>query len=334
MRQALGVRYVLEGSVRKARNRVRITGQLIDAQSGAHIWADRFDGELADIFELQDQVAGRVVVAIVPTLERAHLQRSSTKLTENLDAYDCCLRGWACIDQFTREANIKALGYFERAIELDPRFALAWAQAAGCYIQRISWRWSDGSEQERNETERLTRKALELDPDDPRVLTLSGFALGMVLGLNDEGLALIEKATDLDPNYSFAWLQRGFACLRVGKPAISHIERAIRLNPRDVRVPFAKGNGLAVAYMYEGDYGKAIELAEESLKQLPDFAPILMTLIVARAHAGQIAEARKTVEALLAIRPQATISSMAGANRFPAYRQILVEGFRLAGMPE
>jgi adenylate cyclase len=113
----LGVRYVLEGSVRKAGNRLRITGQLIDAQSGAHIWADRFDGELADIFELQDQVAGRVAVAIVPTLERAHMQRSSTKPTENLDAYDCCLRGWACIDQFTREANIKALGYFERAIE-------------------------------------------------------------------------------------------------------------------------------------------------------------------------------------------------------------------------
>jgi adenylate cyclase len=130
----LGVRYVLEGSVRKAGTKVRITGQLIEAQSGAHIWADRFDGELADIFAFQDEIASRVVIAIVPNLERAEIERRSRVPTENLAAYDCSLRGWACIDQYTREATDEARTYFQRAMELDPNFALAWAQAAICYV--------------------------------------------------------------------------------------------------------------------------------------------------------------------------------------------------------
>ncbi|HYD07291.1 MAG TPA: adenylate/guanylate cyclase domain-containing protein, partial [Reyranella sp.] len=132
----LGVRYVLEGSVRKAGSRVRITGQLIDAQSGAHLWADRFDGALEDIFALQDEVASRVVVAVVPSLEQPEMERTSSKTTDSLAAYDCSLRGWGLINQPSYENNVKAQQYFEQAVRLDPKFALAWAQIAGCYVQR------------------------------------------------------------------------------------------------------------------------------------------------------------------------------------------------------
>ena len=330
----LGVRYVLEGSVRKAGKRVRITGQLIDAQSGAHIWADRFDGELADIFELQDAVASRVVIAIVPSLEQAEIVRVSNKRTESLAAYDCLLRGWACIDQLSREANQRALEYFERAIELDPNFAVAWARAAAVYLQRKSWGWSDDPEREAKETERLVRRALELDHNDPRVLMQAGFAIGFILGLKEKSLSLLEKATELDPNYFLAWLQRGYACLRLGLPAVPHFERALRLNPRDLRAPFAQ-NGLATAHLFAGDYTKAIQFSEEALRQLPDYPPAMLTLIAARAHAGRLAEAGKMVKELLARRPGARISNMLDHTQHQEDQlRLLLDGYRLAGMPE
>ena len=141
----LGVRYVLEGSVRKAANRVRITGQLIDATTGAHLWADRFEGSLDDIFELQDQVAERVVGAIMPKLERAEIERAKRKPTESLDAYDYYLRGMASLHQGTREAINEALPLFTKAIELDPDFASAYAMAAWCYFWRKINGWMDRS---------------------------------------------------------------------------------------------------------------------------------------------------------------------------------------------
>jgi TolB-like protein/class 3 adenylate cyclase/Tfp pilus assembly protein PilF len=329
----LGVAYVLEGSVRKAGSKVRITGQLIDAQSGAHVWAHRFDGELSDIFALQDEVATHVVMAIVPTLEQLEIQRSAAKPTESLAAYDCALRCWACIDQLTHESNQKALAFIERAIRLDPKFALARAMAAGCYVQRSVWRWSEDPERERTEALRLARTALELDRNDPRVLTLTGFALGYLGGLREESFALLEKATELDPNNFLAWHQLGYACLRLGKPAISHFERALRLNPRDVRAPFAV-TGLASAHLYAGNFLKAAELAEGVCRQLPNYPPAMLTLIASYAHAGQIEKAKSIVHTLLKVKPDGRISTVVEQSSHPDYRRILEEGFRLAGMPE
>ena len=148
----LGVRYVLEGSVRKAGNRVRITGQLIDAATGAHLWADRFDGALEDIFDLQDQVTASVVGAIAPKLEQAEIERAKRKPTESLDAYDYYLRGMAAFHQWTREANNEALPLFYRAIELDPNFASAYGMAARCYVQRKANGWVTDRAQEIAET--------------------------------------------------------------------------------------------------------------------------------------------------------------------------------------
>jgi adenylate cyclase len=329
----LGVRYVLEGSVRKAGTKVRITGQLVEAQSGAHIWAERFDGDLADIFALQDEIASRAVIAIVPNLERAEIERRSSVPTVNLGAYDCSLRGWACIGQRTREATDEALSYFQRAMELDPNYALAWAHAGNCYVQRKAWRWADNPEREAKEAERLARKALDLDSNDPRVLVLGGFVWEYIAGSPQEALPLFEKATELDPNYFFAWHRRGFACLRLGKPAIPYFERALRLNPRDKGAPFTQ-NALANAYLHAGDFAKAAELAEDALRHQPGYPPSLLTLIAARAHAAQVHEARAAVKTLLGLRPDASISNMVVDDNFPTYRQMMTEGCRLAGLPE
>jgi tetratricopeptide (TPR) repeat protein len=297
------------------------------------VGADRFDGELADIFLLQDEITSRVVVAIVPALQQAEMQRSTTKPTENLVAYDCVLRAWAGVDQLSRGANEKALGLCERAIELDPNYALAWASAAGCYVQRKAWKWAEEPVHEAREAERLSRKALELDRDDPRVLTLTGFALGYMVGAKEEALSLLEKATDLDPNYFFAWLQLGQACQRLGLPSVPHLERALRLNPRDLRAPFAQ-NSLALAHLYAGDILKAVELAQDALRRLPGYPPSMLTLIAARALAGQLDASRQALAMLIEARPGARISTMVDQMMFPEYLRLFTDGLRLAGLPE
>jgi adenylate cyclase len=329
----LGVRYVLEGSVRKAGTRLRITGQLIDAQFGTHLWADRFDGELADVFALQDEITSRVVAAIVPALQQAEFQLTTVKPTESLAAYDCVLRAWAGIDRLSFDENQRALIFAERAIELDSNFALAWAAAGACYIQRKAWKWDGDAIKERREAERLLRRALELDRDDPRVLTVAGFGLGYLVGAKEEALALLERATELDANYFMAWLQRGQACQRLGLPFMPYLERALRLNPRDLRAPFAQ-NSLAHAYLFSGQYAEAVRLAEEALKRLPGYPPSMLTLAAARAHAGQLDAARQTVALLLKTRPGARISTMVDQMMFPESLRLFSEGLRMAGVPE
>jgi tetratricopeptide (TPR) repeat protein len=327
------VRYVLEGSVRKAGARLRITGQLIDAQSGAHLWAERFDGDLADVFALQDEISSQVVAAIMPALQRAETQRTRTKPTESLAAYDCVLRAWAGIDRLSHDANEEALAFAKRANELDPHFALAWAAAGACYIQRKAWKWDEDPVKDRREAEKLLRKALELDRDDPRVLTVAGFGLGYLAGAKEEALALLERATDLDPNYFMAWLQRGQACLRLGLPAVPHLERALRLNPRDLRAPFAQ-NSLAHAHLFAGHYAKAVELAEDALKRLPGYPPSMLTLAAARAHAGQLDAARQAIALLLEVRAGARISNMVDQMMYPDHLRLFSEGLRIGGLPE
>jgi hypothetical protein len=173
----LGVRYVLEGSVRKAGSRVRITGQLIDTSTGAHLWADRFDGALEDIFDLQDQVTASVVGAISPKLEQAEIERTRRKPTENLDAYDYYLRGLAGFHQWTKEGNCEALSNLYRAIELDPSFASACGMAARCYAQRKGSGWITDSAHDVAEAAKLARRAVALGKDDAVALCTAGFAL-------------------------------------------------------------------------------------------------------------------------------------------------------------
>ena len=206
----LGVRYVLEGSVRKAANRVRITGQLIDATTGAHLWADRFEGSLDDIFELQDQVAERVVGAITPRLERAEIERAKRKPTESLDAYDYYLRGMTSFHQGTKEAIGKALPMFNKATELDPDFASAYAMAAWCYFWRKVNGWMIDRPRESAEGAALARRAVEIGREDAVALARSGHALAHLAGDINGGVVLIDKALALNSNFAVGWFLSGF----------------------------------------------------------------------------------------------------------------------------
>ena len=231
----LGVRYVLEGSVRKAGNKVRIAGQLIDAASGAHLWADRFEGSVEDIFDLQDQVTASVVGAIAPKLEEAEIERALRKPTENLDAYDHFMRGMAHFHLWTREGCAKALSNFYRAIEIDPTFASAYALAAWCYCQRKVNGWRTDPAEEAVETERLARRAVGLGTADALVLGVAGLALGYIVGDISAANAFCDRAVLLNRNLAWAWLFSGWSKIWIGEPevAIERAAHAMRLSPND-----------------------------------------------------------------------------------------------------
>ena len=201
----LGVRYVLEGSVRKAGNRVRIAGQLIDATTGAHLWADRFEGSLENVFELQDQVASGVVGAIDPKLLEAETARSKRKPPANLDAYDCFLRAYALLHQWTNESSEEALRLLYKAIELDPDYAQAYALATWCYCNRKLNGLATEPDSERRETARLAREAVRLGKDDAFSLCWAGHSLAMVVGELKEGAALIDRALASNSNQAISW---------------------------------------------------------------------------------------------------------------------------------
>ncbi len=333
----LGVRYVLEGSVRKAANRVRITGQLVDTATGAHLWADRFDGGLEDIFDLQDRVTASVVGAIAPKLEQAEIERAKRKPTESLDAYDYFLRGMAAFNQWTREANSEALSHFQRAFELDPNFASAYGMAARCYVQRKAGGWATDRAHEIAETARLARRAAELGRDDAVALCTAGFALAWVVGDVDDGAALIDRALALNPNLAWAWLFSGWAKVWLGEPevAIERAARAMRLSPQDPHM-FTMQADIACAHFFAGRYDEAWSWAETAVREKPDYGFPTCVAAASAALAGRLAEAEKAMARLRQLMPELRISNL--KDLFPIQRSEdfarWAEGLRKAGLPE
>jgi TolB-like protein/Tfp pilus assembly protein PilF len=268
----LGVRYVLEGSVRKTANRVRITGQLIDATTGGHLWADRFEGTLSDIFDLQDQLTENVVGAIAPQLERAEIERAKQKPTRSLDARDYYLRGMANLHRGTRDSTDEALAQFYRALQIDPDFASAYAMAAWCHLWRKANGWMTDRPNEIAEGTRLARRAVELGRDDAVALTRSGSVLGHFAGDVNGGIALIDKALVLNPNLASAWFLGGFLKVWRGEPdaAIEHFARAMRLSPLDPEI-YRMQAGTALAHLFAGRFDTASSWAEKASRDLPSF---------------------------------------------------------------
>jgi TolB-like protein len=290
----LGVRYVLEGSVRKAGNRVRISGQLIDASTGAHLWADRFDGALEDIFDVQEQVTASVVGAIGSKMGQAEIDRARRKPTDSLDAYDYFLRGLSHFHRWTYQANNEAMRLYDRAIELDPGFALAYGMAAYCYVVRKGLRWATDRVTEAAEAARLARKTIELAWDDGLALSLGGRALAFAVGDLDDGVAIIDKALVLNPNLALAWEFSGWTRVSLGEPemAIQHYARAMRLSPLDPYL-YTTESGTALAHFHAGRYELASDWAKKALRGNPYF-PIAMNVLAASlALAGRMEEAQK-----------------------------------------
>jgi adenylate cyclase len=333
----LGVRYVLEGSVRKAGNKVRITGQLIDASTGAHLWADRFDGGLEDIFDLQDEVTQNVIGAISPKLEQAEIERAKRKPTEKLAAYDYFLRGMAAIYQGTRAANLEALEHFRQATDIDPDFAAAFGMRAYCYVWRKANGWVTDREQETAEAERLARTAARLGVDDAVALAQAGFALAFVAGVLDDGVALIDRALLLNPNLAAAWRFSGYVRVFLGAPelAIEHLERAVRLSPLDPLI-FIVMNGVVLAHFFAGRHDEALAWAGKTLRHNPNYAAALIMAAVSAALTGQSDEMQKAVGRLRDIDPAVRIASFANVwpLRRPEDLAAFEKGLRLTGLPE
>jgi TolB-like protein/Tfp pilus assembly protein PilF len=333
----LGVRYVLEGSWRKAKNRVRITGQLIDATTGAHHWAGRFEGVLGDIFELQDQITESVVGAIAPQLERAEIERARRKPTESLDAYDYYLRGMAKLHHGTRETIDQALPLFHKAIEFDPDFASAYAMAAWCHCWRKVNGWMTDRPRETAEGIRLARRAVELDQGDAVALTRGGHALAHLAGDLEGGIALLDKALVLNPNLAAASFLGAFLRLWHGETdaAIEHFTHAMRLSPLDPEL-YRMRAGMAAAHLFLGRFDTASSWAEKAFRDLPSFLMVAAVLAASHALAGRMAEAQRAMDHLRQLDPTlrlANITDWLPIQR-PENLATLVDGLRRAGLPE
>jgi TolB-like protein/tetratricopeptide (TPR) repeat protein len=333
----LGVRYILEGSVRKAADRVRITGQLIDAATGAHLWAERFDGGLKDIFELQDEVTASVVSAMGPKLEQAEIERAKRKPTESLDSYDYLLRGMASVYKWTHNDINDALKLFYQAIDRDPDFSTPHGMAAWCYLWRNANGWTTDRAHDIAETTRLAGRVTELGKDDAVSLAYGGLGLAYVAGDLEDGEALIDRAIALNPNLMAAWYASGWvkAFLRDTDVAIEHVARAMRLSPLDPLMFLMQGV-TALAHFVAGNYAEATEWATKAAREQPNFSGAIRNIAASSALSGRLDEAKAALARVRRLDPELRLSNL--KDRVGPYRPAdfarFAEGMRLAGLPE
>jgi TolB-like protein/Tfp pilus assembly protein PilF len=333
----LGVRYVLEGSVRKATNRVRITGQLVDAATGIHLWAERYEGPLDDVFELQDRITASVVGAIAHELERAEIERAKRKPTESLDAYDYFLRGMAAFHAVTSTNINQAIALFRKAFELDPEYASAYGMAAWCLFWRRLNGWSADAAEDTAEGARLARIAVDLGKNDAVALTRGGHALAHFTRDLDVGIDFLDKALVLNPNLASAWFLGGFLRIWRGEPyeAIKRFEHAMRLSPLDTEM-FRMQTGVALAHLMAKHFDEACAWAEKAFRDMPRFALPATAIAASCAHAGRMDEARRAMAEVRKLDPTLRLSTLDAW--LPFHRRedftLFADGLRQAGLPE
>jgi TolB-like protein/class 3 adenylate cyclase len=333
----LGVRYVLEGSVRKAGGRVRITGQLIDSETGAHLWADRFEGVLEDVFELQDQVTMSVVGELISQVQFVEVDRAIRKPTASLDAYDCYLQGLANIWKWTKTTNEAAQAYFGRAIDLDENFAVPHAFAGHIYVLRKQSRWTVDVAQENAAAIRLSRRAIELGQGDALALALSGFNLAYIADELDVGAECIARGLSMNTNLAMGWGFSGWVQVYLGKheTALEHLRQAERLSPRDPTLIQLKA-AAALAHFFNGGYEEAARLAERITGDVPTFLPGWRIMAISCALAGYRTLADKAAKKVLELDPSAKVSVLVPLLpiRRPEDRERYKEGLLQAGLPQ
>ena len=330
----LGVRSVLEGSVRKAGNRVRITAQLVDCTTGGHLWAERFDRDLTDIFAVQDEVTHEIVSALTVNLTPDERQRLVQKGTDNIDAYDCFLRGREQYSRLTKEGNTQGQVMFRLAIELDPRFAPAYAQLALTRIMDHVNQWGDPADHPLDEAHELARRAVALDDSDP-----AGHAALNSVYLwtrqHDKAIAEGEKTIALDPNFAFGKMLLGRTLHYVGRSeeAIAHIHRAMRLDPHHNDIWF---HFLAQAHFQLGHYDEAIALLKRRLIRSPETDVSRVLLASSYGHQGRVEEAQVLWEELFRVNPDYSLehSRRILPYKNPSAFERVVEGLRKAGLPK
>jgi adenylate cyclase len=333
----LGVRYVLEGSVRRSGNRLRFISQLIVAASGTHIWADRFEGEISDVFALQDRFSESVVATIEPRLQLAEIERLKHKPVGNLNAYDLLLRAQQSIYDWTAESVETAMRSLEKALAIDPNYAPALATLANCYATRRFQGWGKDYKAEAIEGLRLAARAIEFGKDDGEVLWRAANAIWH-LGMDiQRATELIYRALDVNPNSSIALTIAGWIETASGNPekALELFDRAQRLSPRDVR-GWTIAGGMAFAHYRLGDLEKAVTYAQKALADNPRSSGALWVLAAAFGKMGEKEKAAAALAEVLKIEPGLTLSRLRARTMYTRKDVWLKlgDGLRLAGMAE
>jgi TolB-like protein len=332
----LGVRYVLEGSVRKAGQRLRITGQLVEAETGSHLWADRFDSVLEDVFDLQDRVTMAVAGAMEPSITQAEIRRANRKPTENLQAYDWLLRALGEHQLFGRDSCDRAIGMAHRAIELDPRYAQAYAYLAVLTHQRKNNGWMEDEAAEIAEGVRFAHLAVQLAPNDSIVLTQAALAVGHLNRDLESAIPWLDRAIALNANSAHAFGRGAIVRTVAGDyaTAIDHADRAMRLSPFDP-YSFAFSVARGASQLLQRQLPEAVASLRKAAQQNPRNAPTFLYLGSALAHGGQMEEARAAIRRLLELHPTSTVSWQRQRRPVPEDDiEYLLKGARLAGLPE
>lgn len=332
----LGVQYVLEGSIRRSGNRIRITGQLIEAATGRHVWADRFDGAVEDVFELQDRITEQVAGAVAPHLLEAEVARVIRRPVENLDAYDLFLRALPEIRSMTRDGVERAIALAERALSLDPEFAVAAALGAWAYTLRAAHSWREDPDRERAQALALAHRALQFGQDDADALAMAGYTIGFLGEDLGAGLAAIERALSISPSSALAHANSGWLLAYNGSldEAVARFGAALRLSPRDPDL-YRIRTGLAFALLLSGNASAAADQAREAVNAKPSFAPAHRALLAALHHCARPAEAAAAARTLLALLPHETVDAFVAYSlfRYSGRLEVITSGLRAAGIP-
>jgi adenylate cyclase len=312
----LGVGYLLEGSVQRAGGRIRITVQLIDTSSGAHIWAEKYDGSLDAIFDLQDRITEQVAGALQPSIRLAEIERVGRKRPQDLGAYDFTMRAFRHVWVLEKEETVKGLELLNRARELDPDYPLALALAAWCHAQSSVYNWTADIEASKIEALRLAERAADLSSDDPLILTVLGTVHTF---LRNYGAArvLLQRAVALDPNAAWAWSRLGWLAVYADRPkeARDSFERALRLSPLDP-MNFNIYVGMASAHQVEGDDNAAADMFLRALDERPNAHWIHRNLAPSLLGAGRVGEAHRSRDMLLKAYPEMTVKRFKDAMVF------------------
>jgi TolB-like protein/class 3 adenylate cyclase len=307
----LGVHYVLEGSVRKSAGRVRITGQLIDSLTGAHVWADRYDGRLEDVFDLQDEITAKVVSQLIAHVQASEIERANRKSTTSLDAYDCYWRGLAQHWNYTKSGTDAALAYFAKAAELDPSFSSSYAMAAVVYSGRRQNGWMVNIAKESAQAINLARRAIETGQTDGTALCRGGFILALLANELDFGAECTRRGLAMNPNFAGGWSYSAYVQLYLGEYdiALEHFGKNERLDPRDPGRRYLQ-LGTALSHFFLGDYKEAMRVTEKAIREFPTFASGWRVLAISSAMAGDIASANRATSKGLELDPSRTVSSL------------------------
>jgi len=334
--RGLGVRYVVEGSVRKAGNRLRITGQLVDASTGNHLWADRYDGLLEDVFDLQDKITANVAGAIEPKVQQAEIRRAQAKSTDRLSAYDLFLRALPCMYEAKEESISEALRLLDQANTADPNFSSAYGLKAICHVSRKAQGWGSVEMAEMQGLQ-AAKLAIETGRDDPIALARGGLALAYLGGDHHEGLAHVERAMTLNPNCALATRFGGYISLYLGEHerSLAFFEQARRFSPVDPSMAEIY-TGMGFPYLFTGQYEQAIDRADKALRERPNWMPAWWLKVAALASAyGPREELRRLVQQLQTLNPDVSRRSI--MRRFPAVaavRASFEQALQKTGLPD